>query len=116
VSVESLELHRNNITDTEQYKLIQEKALAGEPEFQYYLGLMFDTGRGVKRSPKDAIKWYSKAATSGVVNAQYYLGLLYDTEESGVPKDPDEAIKWFSMAAEEGHSMAKVRLNILLGF
>eukprot|EP00729_Bicosta_minor_P007502 gene7502-biopygen19925 len=80
------------------------------PVAQSNLGLMYDTGRGVKQDHVEAVKWYRKAAEAGNAAAQYNLGCLYDTGK-GVEQDHVEAAKWFRRAAEAGDAMAQNNLG-----
>ena len=69
----------------------------GNPSAQAYLGLMFETGRGVPQNYTEAATWYRRAAEQGDSLAQYSLGLLYDRGQ-GVPRDVVEASKWLNLA------------------
>jgi hypothetical protein len=69
----------------------------GNPSAQAYLGLMFETGRGVPQNYTEAAMWYRRAAEQGDSLAQYSLGLLYDRGH-GVPRDVVEASKWLNLA------------------
>jgi hypothetical protein len=69
----------------------------GNPSAQAYLGLMFETGRGVPQNYTEAAMWYRRAAEQGDSLAQYSLGLLYDRGQ-GVPRDVVEASKWLNLA------------------
>ena len=70
----------------------------GDPAAQTYLGIMFETGRGVPQNYTEAAMWYRRAAEQGDSLAQYSLGLLYD-RGFGVPQDVVEASKWLNLAA-----------------
>lgn len=70
----------------------------GDRAAQTYLGLMFETGRGVPQNYTEAAMWYRRAAEQGDSLAQYSLGLLYDRGQ-GVPQDVVEASKWLNLAA-----------------
>ncbi len=89
--------------DVDQVKVDAEK---GVTEAEYILALLFDSGRGVKHNPREAEKWYKKAAEKGHPKAQYYLGKMYSTDTSGVKRDDAEANKWFGKAAEQGFQEA----------
>lgn len=69
----------------------------GDPAAQTYLGIMFETGRGVPQNYTEAAMWYRRAAEQGDSLAQYSLGLLYD-RGLGVPQDIVEASKWLNLA------------------
>jgi TPR repeat protein len=40
-------------------------AESGNADAQYHLGFMYQTGSGVKRSEKEALRWFSAAAAQG---------------------------------------------------
>jgi hypothetical protein len=73
-------------------------ALAGNPRAQFYLGHMYETGRGVPQNYNIAAYWYFRAANQGETNAQHMLGLLYDKGE-GIQQDYIKAHMWFDLAA-----------------
>ncbi|MDA9499824.1 hypothetical protein XI05_20610 [Bradyrhizobium sp. CCBAU 11357] len=69
----------------------------GDAAAQSYLGMLFETGRGVPQNYTEAAMWYRRAAEQGDSRAQYSLGLLYDRGQ-GVPQDIVEASKWLNLA------------------
>jgi len=73
-------------------------AEAGNPHAQFYLGFMYETGRGVPQDYLTAAYWYRRAANQGETTAQYRLGLLFDKGQ-GVTQDYIEAHKWLNLAA-----------------
>ncbi|MCM1047162.1 MAG: sel1 repeat family protein [Clostridiales bacterium] len=93
---------------------LQMKAYAeqGNAEAQYYLGLMYDDGKGVERNPTQAAQWYEKAAKQGIAAAQSNLGAMYETGD-GVKTDLALAKKWYSLAAGQGYEDARRRLDEL---
>jgi len=72
-------------------------AETGDPRAQFYLGLMYETGRGVPQDYLTAGYWYHRAANQGETTAQFRLGLLYD-KGLGVVQDYIEAHKWLDLA------------------
>ena len=66
----------------------EEQVLAeqGNARAQYFLGLMYNEGKGVPKDQKEAFKWYRLAADQGDASAQYNLALMYGNGV-GVPKD-----------------------------
>ena len=76
-------------------------AESGHVESQYYLGVIYEQGRGVAKDRKAAIKWYLKAAEHGHTEAQLALGFMYSSE-----RDDTKAIKWYTKAAEQGDTRA----------
>ena len=52
-----------------------QSARQGNAAAQFNLGLMYDSGRGVRQDYTKAVQWYRKAAEQGVAEAQYNLGV-----------------------------------------
>jgi TPR repeat protein len=73
-------------------------AEAGDARAQFYLGFMYETGRGVPQDYVTAAYWYRRAANQGDTAAQCRLGLLYDKGQ-GVAQSYIEAHKWLDLAA-----------------
>ena len=86
----------------------------GDPESQYWLGTMYDEGKGVLLDDKEAVKWYTKSAEQGDASAQYNLALMYLNGE-GVIQDYKEAVKWYTKAAEQGNARAQGNLGFMYG-
>lgn len=76
------------------------------PNAQFNLGLLYDTGEGVQQSYPDAIRWYKLAATQGDAHAQFNLANMYANENSG-SRDYIQAHRWYSIAANNGHKSAE---------
>lgn len=84
---------------------------------QTWLGVMFETGRGVPQNYTEAAMWYRRAAEQGDSLAQYSLGLLYDRGQ-GVPRDVIEASKWLNLstaAAPPRAREARARIRDAVG-
>ena len=67
---------------------------------------MYDQGRGMPQSDKEAAGSYRKAADQGHAEAQFNLGVMYD-EGRGVPQSDKEAAMWYRKAADQGHADAQ---------
>lgn len=78
----------------------------GHARALFYMGVMYQYGKGVKEDIVEAVKWYRKAADSGYVTAQYQLGLLYQ-HGKGVAQDYAEAAKLIRKAALQGNAKAQ---------
>ena len=80
--------------------LAEFQALAdqGNAEGQYFLGLFYHNGFGVKRDPAEAVKWFQKAAQQGDARSQYYAGIMYAAGK-GVTKDLPMADMWLTLSA-----------------
>lgn len=81
---------------------------------QYYLGVMYANGQGVKQSYEKAANWLRRSAEKGVPQAQYKLGELY-AKGRGVPKDHEHAYAWYSVAAAMGHPSASQSVQLSKG-
>jgi TPR repeat protein len=89
----------------------------GNPEAQFILGQMYNTGRGVSQDHAEAVKWYRRAAEQGDVLSQAVLGAMYGGEE-GVPPDYVQSYMWSNLAAsrastQEDRNMALEMRNIV---
>jgi len=89
---------------------LRERALAGDAESQYQLGLRYSQGAGgAARSLAEAGRWYQEAARAGHAPAAYRLALLA-MRGLGLweRKDLVAAHRWFCVAAEQGLGDAAV--------
>ncbi|MBX7197859.1 MAG: sel1 repeat family protein [Rhodospirillaceae bacterium] len=84
----------------------------GNPEAQFYLGLMYDLGQGVTQSDKESLRLYRSSADQGYPMAQYYLGLMYDNGQ-GVPQDFTEALRLYRLAGGQGSALAQYHLGFM---
>lgn len=95
----------------ESLMLMKTAAEKGDAEAQYLLGLQYQAGDGLTKSPAEAAKWLRQAAAQGHVGAQGALGALQAT--SGNVDEAAEAAKWLQAAAEQGRTDAMVALAAL---
>jgi TPR repeat protein len=99
-----------------QSRLVEQtRALAeqGDPEAQFSLGLLHDTGNQVAHDPQLAAQWFARAAHQGLAGAGLYLGMKYEFG-SGVEMDRDKARYWYRQAALQGWGQAAYMLGSLL--
>ncbi len=80
---------------------------------QATLGMIYFTGIGVPRDPKEAISWCSKAARSRLPLGMFYLGMAYSSGD-GIPRNNDFANRWIRAAADKGLVMAQLTLGMKL--
>lgn len=73
-------------------------AETGEARAQNKVGVLYATGRGVKREPKTALQWFLKAAEQGNMDAHINVGRMYE-QGHGVARDRPKAYLWYHMAA-----------------
>ena len=74
-------------------------AQQGNPDAQYYLGLMYMNGVGVEQNFQEAFNWYLAAATQGHVAAMHQTGNAY-VGGQGVEMDMDKFIYWVEKAQQ----------------
>ncbi len=88
----------------------RQPAALGNADSQYRLAGLYETGMGVPRNWKTAIRWYRKAANSDHVNAQFRLGFLFERGR-GLPRDIPKAVAWYLAAADNEHPVARARIG-----
>jgi len=81
-------------------KLLRPAAAQGVPEAQAMLALGYQSGNGVKRNPRLAIKWYEEAADHGFTGAQSMLAGIYEHGD-GVEADFKESYFWYAVALRD---------------
>ena len=59
------------------------KAEAGDSQAQCNLGWCYETGTGVEKDEKKAVRWYTKSAEQGVAGARTLLALLLNSWRIG---------------------------------
>lgn len=75
------------------------------PLAEYYLGMMYMNGQGVKLDYSKASEWFRKAAENRLPEAQYKLGTLYFNGQ-GVPRDYERAYAWYRVASVHNHQLS----------
>jgi TPR repeat protein len=75
----------------------------------YYIGKMFQLGKGVAKDNDEALKYYTKAADKGYAQAQNALGGMFH-DGYGVNRDYKMAVLWYKKAAEQGYASAQNNL------
>jgi clan AA aspartic protease (TIGR02281 family) len=91
-------------------RILRPLAESGNAVAQNFVGVMYQHGNGVQRSPVQAAIWYRKSAEQGNDMGQDSLGLLYDFGD-GVPQNYAEAMKWTLKAAKQGNWSAQARMS-----
>ena len=76
-------------------------AKQGNASAQYYLGVLYEIGRGVAQDYAQARQWIEKAAAQGNAKAQEFLGTTY-FKGHGVPQNFVQAHMWYNLAAANG--------------
>jgi TPR repeat protein len=102
---------------TQAARLFSPLAEQGVASAQFYLGLMYEKGRGVRQDHSTALMWFRKAAGQGYAGPQNNLGLMYERGR-GVRKDVVRALMWYTIAAamlngDEGKTAMKRRDHLI---
>ena len=94
------------------HKLIN-KAKAGDPIAQYFLGraLIKAAINGDHELLAPGTDWIRRSAEQGFAKAEARMGELY-VAGLGVPTDPAIAVEWFTRAAQNGDEYAQYNLGI----
>ena len=79
-------------------KVWMSAAQGGDPDAQYYVGVLYEKGAEGQPNFSQAADWYQKAAERGISRAAVNLGRLYE-QGLGVEKDNVAAQKWFAKAS-----------------
>jgi localization factor PodJL len=79
---------------------------------QYWLGTLYQAGRGVNDDSASATHWLESAAMQGNRKAMHSLAMAY-ASGAGVTKDFGEAARWFSRAANLGLVNSQFNLAVL---
>jgi hypothetical protein len=89
-------------------KVWMSAAQSGDPDAQYYVGVLYEKGAEGQPSFSQAASWYQKAAERGVSRAAINLGRLYE-QGLGVEKNDDTARAWYAKASGLREGQASVR-------
>ena len=79
----------------------------------YELGVALYMGDGSVEDPKQAVKYFIKAADLGHSGAAYMLADCY-LDGVGVERSRAKALEWLMTSAEMGHRQAQRRAEVLL--
>lgn len=91
------------------FKYFEKAAQQGNSEAQFWTGVNYEMGDGVKENHKKAFFWYTQSANQGNPDGENSLGCCY-RDGDGVRKNYTKAIYWFEKAAHQGHSAAQRNL------
>ena len=67
---------------------------------------------GIEKDPREAVKWFRKAAEQGYAQAQFVLGLCY-ADGDGVIENNVKAYAWSALASANGSEDAKTFMDML---
>jgi TPR repeat protein len=81
----------------------------GDAVAQFYVGFMFETGKGVETDPEQAIGWYKASAEQQNARAQFNLAAAYESGR-GTEKDLAESHRWYLASAESDFERAQYKV------
>ena len=84
----------------------------GNPEAQWYLGVMSHDGKGTPQNYAEAVNWFRKAVEQGYAKAEFNLGVMY-RRGLGVQQDNAEAVRLYRKAAEQGYLNAQYNIGVM---
>ena len=89
-------------------KVWMSAAQSGDPDAQYYVGVLYEKGAEGQPNFSQAASWYEKAAERGISRATINLGRLYE-QGLGVEKNDGTARAWYAKASglREGHASGR---------
>ena len=96
----------------EAFKWWRKAAQRNHPHAQYYLGVMYSSGLGVKKDYKEAYKWWHRAVEQNHPLAQNDLGSMYGNG-LGIQEDHVTAYAWYDIAAMNGQKIAEKNKTII---
>ncbi|MDD3469241.1 MAG: tetratricopeptide repeat protein [Thermoguttaceae bacterium] len=90
---------------------LSQAAEGGTANAQYILGMCDYLGRGTPHAPKEAVRWFQKAADQDEPQSQCMLGICYYYGQ-GVASDVEKAFSWFQKAADQDIILAQFGLGM----
>lgn len=94
----------------ELHEALLDKANSGNAEANYHLGMLYNNGIGIEKSPIKAFKLFQKAANDGDALGHYKVGCYYAGQFGnidGIVLDESKAFQHKLVAAEAGYSLAQ---------
>ncbi len=89
--------------------------ITDDAEAQFYMGYMYNLGKGTSKDFTEAVRWYRKSAEQGNAVAQCHLGKMYE-DGQGVSQDYIEAVRWYRKSAEQDNDEGQYDLGRMYRF
>lgn len=90
----------------------QAQADAGDPSAMLAMGVLYDTGHGVKQDFAAALHWYRRAADAGNASGMFNVAVMLDNG-IGTTRDLPQALGWYRRAADAGSGRAAFDLGLI---
>jgi len=95
----------NDLFDT-QLQLAKQ----GNPEAQFKVGEMYETGTGVEKNKREAVYWTTRSANQKHETARFKL-IYWDLEKQGLNADNKARLEWLNNRAKQGNAQAQYYLG-----
>ena len=96
----------------EAYEALTAAAIAGDARAARYVGVMYDTGEGVRQDRREAVEWYRRAAALGDPVGMFNVAVSYDSGV-GIGRDHRQAARWYARAAALHDGRAEYNLALM---
>jgi len=91
-------------------KLLSGLAASGDSDAQYRLGVLYQTGTGVRKNYTKALYFFKQAAEQGLAKAQYSLAQIFENGW-GINPDYRQAFNLYQQAADKGYAQAQEKIK-----
>lgn len=99
------------VPDREAFRVLEQKAYAGDPESQYQLGLQYTIDGQWAWHRMRGYGWFVTAAENGHADAQYMAG-MGKLLGRGTLHDEEGAVEMFRLSALQGQARAQYQLGV----
>ena len=106
------ELLDNNLYDEAREIFLEYAYSCGACAF--WLGCIYEFGKGVEKNDVQAVHWYQVAVNLGETQACYNLAQAYWWGRPGVEQDKTKALMYYSKSAESGDANAQFQMGYAL--
>jgi TPR repeat protein len=103
-------MHGSVTEQAQAVRILESMRGQHHPEATFELGLLYQNGGAVRRSPAKAVALFTEAAELGWAPAMFHLGLIHH-QGIGVKKDLAQAKAWYLKAEAAGYPMARGRVR-----
>lgn len=103
-------VHGSAAGQAQAVRLLEAMRDQRHPEATFELGLLYQNGGAVRRSPAKAVALFTEAAELGWAPAMFHLGLIHH-QGIGVKKDLEQAKVWYQKAEAAGYPLARGRVR-----
>jgi len=96
-------------TSMAHFKVLAE---SGNTEAMWYVGDMYNNGRGVDRNVTTAVEWFRKAAKENQPWALFEIAWFYKNGTGGYKRDAGTALDMFEQSGTHGYSLGQYHAGL----